>query len=270
MSKREHYRRAKEHLESGDDDRLIYAALELRLCLEDIVYSKLKTYASRLPASVKKKWQPPQALKALLQLEPNADEDFTLRMARETELGVPGEKWQHMGTHRTVKYKWVQKHYNKLGSYLHEDQPFVTPRLPYPVRLEKMRAALSRMLEELGPVVASSMDAGLAINVEFDCLACGQKVVCNDDGLQESGKAICLDPDCGAEHEAERTEDGEEWIVKIPETRVVCQNCREAMYIQNRLIRIGQVIKCSNCESKYRLGWAYSPIAEKGGGEETG
>lgn len=265
--KRRHYARAKEHLESGDDARLPCAALELRFCLEAIVYSKLRLYEKRLPVAIKRKWQPPQALKALLQIEPDADRDFTLRVAREKEYGVPGDDWRNMGTHRTVKLKWLRKEYNRLGSYLHLDQPFTPPRLPYQIELQKMREDLQGILDHLAPIVASTLDAGLAPVAGFECIACGSQVLCNEDGLEKTGTATCLDADCEAEHGARRAEDGE-WVFSLPHVTVQCQDCKASIDIESRRIRFGLEVNCAECNAEYKIKWAFVKEADGTRGDQ--
>ena len=65
-------------LNEQDDASLRYAALELRRCLEALVYEKLKTYRDVLPEGSVSRWQPPQAFEALIEIEPEAQETYTL------------------------------------------------------------------------------------------------------------------------------------------------------------------------------------------------
>ena len=266
MSKREHFRLAQEHLGSGEDSRLIYAALELRLCIEEIVYAKLKTYAKRLPESIMRRWQPPQALKALLDIEPGADQNFTLRIAREVEPGVPGTDWQHMGDHRTVSLEWLKKNYNKLGSYLHATMPFVPPKYPYQVELERRRESLMSIAEDLKPAVASSMDAALAMVVTFDCGACECTVACNEEGVEKTRKAVCLNPDCGVEHQVLRDDDGE-WLFRVPTVQVKCHLCSTYFWVQEHRLKLGVQVSCSNCDANFRVQWAFGLERQEGDSE---
>lgn len=268
MNKREHYRRAKAHLDAEDDERLAYAALELRMCLEAIIYSKLKTYAKRLPTSVKKKWQPPQALKALLTLEPDADRDFNLRMVREAQPGATAEESPtSLHSHRTVKYRWLRKHYNKLGSYLHVSQPFAPPKVPYRIGLKRLREALEEITEELEPVVASTMDASLAMTIGFECVVCRNQVLCNEAGLERTSAAVCLDPDCETEYEAARDDEGE-WIFTIPRFTFICDVCKQPFEVEDRQLELGLEITCEECNTCHRLRYVFTHD-KKADGEET-
>ena len=81
MEKREAWVRAKSLLSNEDDGALRSAALELRRCLEAVVYEKLWAYRDRIPADVARRWQPPQAFKALLLFEPDASHTRVVRIA---------------------------------------------------------------------------------------------------------------------------------------------------------------------------------------------
>lgn len=255
MDKREHHNRASEHLDSGEDARLAYAALELRLCLEEIAYAKLKTYTKRLPDEIKKTWQPPQAIKALLSIEPGADRDFTLRVSREETPGEPAGPMLELGTHRTLRAKRLNKLYNKLGSYLHAESPFVPNKKPHPAVLQEMRKALEEMVGELEPVVASYLDSSIAMQLTFQCSICKTPLLCNEQGLEQTGRAVCLSPDCNAEYEGVRDEQGE-WVLKVPQTKITCQKCRHENWVRNQLLQVGAIVVCRECEARHELALA--------------
>ena len=95
--KREAYDAASVLLAKRDDCSLRYAALELRRCMEAIVYEKLKVYDVLLPEGSVHQWQPSQAFDALIAVEPNAQETCTLSIAIEQEPGAPAA-----GPYRTI------------------------------------------------------------------------------------------------------------------------------------------------------------------------
>lgn len=260
--KRLHYQLAKEHLASGDDARLRYAALELRLCLESITYQKLETYTKRLPQEVLRKWQPPQALKALLQFEPGADRNFTLRRSRETEVGVPSGQWSMVGEHHTVRHAWLRENYNRLGSYIHLENPLAERKGQK--SSAEIRAALEKIVVELEATVASRMDASFASVISFECDVCNKKVACNAEALEKNPRAVCLDPDCETEYEAEKDEAGE-WTFRIPTVPVNCHKCSEVMELERRLIQAGNQFICPSCGARYRIGLGMEAIGDKDG-----
>ena len=71
--------RALEHIRAGAQDRLRYAALDLRLCLETMTLEKLRLYRRYLPASFSTEtWQPYKQLRAMVQIDSIADQSFVL------------------------------------------------------------------------------------------------------------------------------------------------------------------------------------------------
>ena len=57
-----HTERAREHLESDDYNRLIYACLELRFALERIAYQKLPLRLDKITIEEIRAWQPRRAM----------------------------------------------------------------------------------------------------------------------------------------------------------------------------------------------------------------
>src|ERR1035438_5057609 len=85
--KRHAYEAAATLLAKEDDDSLRYAALELRRCIEAIVYEKLRVYGDLLPEGSVHQWQPPRAFDALIAIEPDAEATFTFAVAPQAEPG---------------------------------------------------------------------------------------------------------------------------------------------------------------------------------------
>src|SRR5437867_3989850 len=99
--------RAKKQLASPDATSLRYAALELRFCMEAVTYEKLRAYSSRLPVEVLSCWQPPQAVAALLELEDEADQEYTVAFGLRDDTTGPLDV---IGEHRTFAPAWLRKH----------------------------------------------------------------------------------------------------------------------------------------------------------------
>ena len=83
--KRQALDRAIEMISRGNTDELRYVALELRRCIEAVVYEKLWVYRDRFPAEVARRWQPPQAFRALLVMEPNAEHTKIVRIGNSVD-----------------------------------------------------------------------------------------------------------------------------------------------------------------------------------------
>jgi hypothetical protein len=133
-------RAAKELLSRNDDKLFRYVALELRRCVEAVVYEKLLVYRDWIPPEVARTWQPPQAFKALLKMDPEAQETSTLAIALQPQPNVPAPgPYTTLGVDQRPKLGWLTKTWNKLGQHLHAAWPFAQSRKP--VSIEECKFA---------------------------------------------------------------------------------------------------------------------------------
>jgi len=251
------FARAKKMLSLGDGS-LRYACLELRFCMEAMAYDKLNTYSKRLPSGLLERWQPPQAVRALLELEPDADQDFELRMSLESAPGVPTGEWVNLGSHKSLKLDWLRKHYNKLGNFLHVPLPSTKPRSVQHSSGE-LRQYLEEVVAEMEPVVVSTMDASFAAVVTFQCSVCKEMVPANLAGVQKSHKAVCLSPQCGAEFIA--TNKGNELVFDLDASYPTCIKCDHQNAVENRKLAIGYRFRCEECGEEHKVArWGYALV----------
>ncbi len=253
-------KRANDLLGNREDDLLPYVALELRRCMEAIVYEKLEAYSKYVPGVVFETWQPPQAMKVLLQFEPEADENIRVRIAPEAEYGIPSAgPWTDLGEHKTLKLKWLAKNYNRLGNYLHV--PHGKETLP---NHTEMRTELSGIAETLENVLKSSITGmTLAERVHFTCQVCGQVNLANAEGVRKTGQAFCIDPNCGIVYHATEVEKG--WKLTPEVSYFDCRDCGAAIRLPNSRLAIGLTFKCEACGSDHVVvgrSWAYGTKAE--------
>ena len=261
MDKRTHLAAAEELLATALDRNLVYAALELRMTIEAIAYEKLRLYAPRLPVAVLDKWQPPQAMRALLEFEPRATDNFRLRISAEAEYGVPSGDWQELGEHISLKLRWVRKTYNKLGNYLHVPTPSASGK-PGGISQDgaKLRRDLDSISAERRTVVDSTIDSSIARIIQFDCLVCNSPIIRNADSAVESHQAICLQSSCAGEHHLEFDDNGG-FTAHLEATFFECLNCNHPNPVQNRKLAIGFQFKCETCGTQHTFvsrQWGYS------------
>lgn len=265
LEKRACLNRAKVLLSSGDDAALRYACLELRFCLETVTYDKLRAYASRLPLEVLSRWQPPQAMAALLELEEDAEQDYNLAVARESSPGVRSGPFTYVGHHRSLKLTWLKTAYNALGSVLHV--PHVTDgrRRKYddPLRL---RARLNEMVERLEPVVESTLIFTMANVVEYPCSLCRRKSLANAKAVRKHKRTVCLHPDCQAEHRVTEDEKGDLWFsISEYEPKYTCKGCQKETAFPRRRIALGVELACPSCRHKHEIVLNYASLEGEGG-----
>ena len=248
VEKREALSQAKELLARGDVDSLRYAALELRRCLEAVVYEKLWAYRDRIPAEAARKWQPPQAFKALLLMEPDAASTSTLSVAPQKERGVPSEgPFHQLGIDRRPGTAWLSKTYNKLGSHLHAHWPYSRKKIRSSP--EAVQKYLENVAEELRPFVERSFTSTLASLVRFECSVCGTEIKANAAGVEAAGEVVCLNPDCGCRFLA--TKDGDEMLFRLDATTATCPDCDIPIEIPTQKLEIGYEFRCSDCGNRY-------------------
>ncbi len=254
--------RARNLLSTSGDDSLRYACLELRFCIEAIVYEKLNTYSSYVPATVFEKWQPNHAMKMLLQFEPDAAEDFTLYISPESEPGKPTGNWTCLGQHNGLKPSWINKNYNKLGSYLHVKMGNKNVR-ETTKELSGIRKDIERILTELEPAVNSDIvSTTLASRIQFKCQACEQISLVNVDVLRKTGRATCINPQCGAEYNASADTDGR-WQFKLAMMSFKCHKCEKINFLEIRHVNIGTKFKCNRCGEVHQITggqWKYERL----------
>ena len=257
--------RARNLLTSAGDDSLRYACLELRFCIEAITYEKLDTYSRYVPATVCEKWQPNHALKMLLQFEPDADEDFTLYVSPESEPGKPTGNWTCLGQHNAVKLSWLNKNYNKLGSYLHVKMGNRN-KVETAEELSAIRKDIERMVSELEPVVNSDIvGATLATRIQFKRQACEHLSLVNADVLRKTRRATCINQQCGAEYNASEDADGG-WQFKLEMTSFKCLRCGKTSFLENQHIDVGKRFKCNRCGELHRIAggqWNYERVNDE-------
>jgi len=256
--------RARSLLSTADDGSLRYACLELRFCIEAIVYAKLDAYSNYVPAAVFEKWQPNHAVKMLLQFEPEADEDFTLYISPESEPGIPTGNWTCLGQHNALRLSWLNKNYNKLGSYLHVKMGNKKTR-ETTEELSVVRKDIERIMSEVERAVNSDIIEGtLAPRIQFKCQACEQDSLVNVDALRKTGRATCISPKCGAEYVASQDEAG--WRFKLAMTSFKCLKCEKVSFLENHHVEVGKRFRCKHCGEAHRVAggqWNYERVTNE-------
>ena len=238
-----HLDQAEKLMTLSDKTQLGYAALELRFAIEKHVYEKLAYYAKRHGEKLLyEKWQPNKAIKVLCQLEPHADQSYSLSMAPETEPGTPGTNFVELGRHEALGASWITKHYNKLGSFLHlqaKSQSQEQVPLDY----------LEEIVAELRRVGKSNLIMSIAVTVHFDCPICKNQIVCCTQALPNLEEVICTSKNCNATFNPKKNE--ESWGFQLNAVDFECPECRKVRQVLISELQIGARITCTNCEERF-------------------
>ena len=257
---RVHLQKANALLSTPSEDNLRFAALNLRMCMEVLTYEKLQSYSDRVPPEVQKRWQPPQAVRALLAFEPHADQGYEIHIA---DRDVPdlsdttGVTWLPLGEHKTLAVKWLGKHYNKVGGLLHAKFPSQSGSIDLAADLEYL-AAVSADLDE---VLNSTVSGSPFPVTTFACTECGSIVAKNSDALRAGNLAKCFNPQCGTEYTPKSSPDGGVTVKPIL-NYPPCIKCNSPMPTRPAAVRVGSELTCPNCKQAHRIAghhWVYGP-----------
>jgi hypothetical protein len=229
-------------LAKQDDASLRYAALELRRCIEAIVYAKLKVYGDLLPEGSVHQWQPPRAFEALIAIEPCAEATFTYAIAPETEPGkISAGPYHTVGVDERPKAKWIKKTWQKLGFYLHADWPFAVHKPK-----SSPRQFLEKTLADIGPLVNNDFSSMLSMKIHFECAGCGTTVKVMEKAVESSREAVCLT--CGMLYRANKSGDSFSFIPGPPP--FTCE-CGASTYVPFKDVKIGYRFSCRSCSRMF-------------------
>ena len=249
IEKRSCLARAKQLLTSSEPETIRYAALELRLCMEALTYEKLRAFSSMIPESVLATWQPPQAVKTLLEFEPRADKSFVLAAGKEEHYGQPSKEMQYVGEHKALAYRWLRKHYNKVGNLLHVPAANSGPAEDPNTHM----AYLNAVVADLDEALSGNIYGGSIREVfRFECAVCNQPVVCNAETTSKTNRAVCLNPQCGAEYFATVAPDGLPGF-QLKVTKFDCISCKALIPVENRKLDIGVKFECASCGQRHSI-----------------
>ena len=253
---------AKSLLEGSDQTSIRYAALELRRCIEAIVYGKLKIYRELLPGDSIHQWQPPQAFDALLAVDPSAEDTFTFAVGPQTEFDkMSSGPFTTLGVDHRPRSKWLKKTWNKLGHMVHAEWPFAKSRPSEQAKLDFLR----KTLQELDLYVRSGFSSNLSVNVTFECVGCGRPVKSMERSLRTAGATTCLT--CGTPYRAEEVDGEFRFFAGGPPWKC---DCGAATYIPPRQVRIGFTFACRSCKKKFKVVSQEWMVAESDEAEAAG
>jgi hypothetical protein len=245
--------RARSLLTSCSDADLLYAALELRLCLEQMTYEKASSFKQFLPPSSLKIWQPPQLLKILKQVDPIADQSFELHIGNNEGPPTPDTQWLPLGKHKAFGSRWLTKQYNKLGSLLHAPRESV--EIKSATQLAQLRTDLASMADEIEEALKSTI-TGMSIHetISADCMHCGGKIAASKHML-DSKPTVVLCLQCEAEYGVAIEANEYRFIPRA--AHFSCAGCKVEIWLEHRNMRPDDVVTCKSCGQTHvlRLQW---------------
>lgn len=238
--------RASQALNLNEETQLRYAALELRMVLECLVYERALNYKEELSNKKLNTWQPKQLIEILLKINPNMDKSSTLSLGCQEAHGITAKEMHTLGTDRRISLEEIKDYYDRLGSYLH------TPTLEQSVQGKGLPGEkLRKSCQDLFKIVTDVLNSPIW-NVDFkttesiDCDNCGKKIVrrlcASDDQIQ----AECIE--CAASYTLTRTKDNV-FMWSGNQQKIACTNpiCESETYIWDKDIKLGNAWTCQSC-----------------------
>ena len=244
--------RARMHLDSKDDTSLRYAALELRLALECLVYERAQNYKDELPKKKLSTWQPRQLLNILLEINPYADKTSTISIGIEEEYGVQPDVMTLLGTDRVISLGEIKEFYDRLGSYLH------TPTIEQTEQGKGIPGERLRIsCEELCKIVESSLNskvrnADFKNSVKLPCGNCGKEIIRRVTNSEDSYQATCID--CGATYTITKAEGNKyNWKANLQEVACANPDCDQSMPFWQKDLVLNKHWICAKCNGTNRI-----------------
>ncbi|XOF34590.1 MAG: hypothetical protein ACL93V_04670 [Candidatus Electrothrix sp. YB6] len=190
-----------------------------------------------------------------------ADEDYELVVFPESSPGVPS--WKngiHLGVQKKLKYRWLAKNYNKLGSYLH------TPSINQSDKQdnEKIKNFLKKIIDHLTEVIEDTtlISTGLSEIIHFECQECKKPILINSEGIQKMEYVECRNENCKAIYNI-KNKNGTHCL-QIKCMQVKCDECGNTLSIKNYKAKVGVKYKCNQCNAQYKfVSEAYTLVYER-------
>lgn|GEM_PF-2449168 len=234
-----------------------------------MTYAKLHSSAQYLPKSIlERTWQPPQLLRAMLQLDPYADQALQLHMGPIAVEGVTprDDEYQLVGEHKPFGLAWLRKHYNKLGSFLHLQQSGKVDE----AQLREYLKTVASEIEEAQKALILSIWFGQTI--KFTCDLCGEESSVSEHYARTEGIAHCLNPTCELEYVVSIRDQGIFLIPRIVSLK--CHACGEETRLHQSTLKRQTDFACTACKRVHviRCRWEYGVVKlpESQGSQGTG
>lgn len=248
--------RARAFIEAGDESSLRHACLELRFCIEMIVYKKLSQVGPALPRSIYRTWQPPKAMKLLLSFEPRADRDAVISMCLDTVEGKPSGEWLRIGDYKMFTAKTLSKQYNKLGKFLHMtalaeagSPPEITVETILPVLQEIERVASASTVMSMNSIQA------------YPCSLCRADMYVSEAQIKAQAEVECYQDNCQARHVITLHDDDSFDIDRRELRSVPCLECGQRMALET--IEHDEVKTCVSCGQLHSFRWFVAKIPKE-------
>lgn len=244
--------RAGAQLSCGNDNRIPYACLELRLAIECLAYERWSLYKDELPAD-SAKWQPRKLLAQLLELDPYAGQDRVLSYARESSPGVRSENFKTLGAERVISNAKIKNSYDKLGAFLHTPtaHQLESGKAHDPI---KSRHLCAEVIAMVNSILSSSIhNVRIRKPTSTKCLKCNTLITRRQPTSEsDSFEGSC--PACGTRFLIKKQPSGEiNWSFFAMKVQCATHGCKAMADVLDADYKIGFRWECRDCGNQNAL-----------------
>lgn len=253
--KAKHFDRAIKLLESESVHEHYYACLELRFCIEAIVYQKLLYILGKAPDVITSTWEPNKAMKMLEQLDKEEASSCSISFSLTPPTEFPSEdSWKSLGEQKIPKTRWLSKNYNKLGKFLHLTQP------------KEAQQQTDRGVTDIAKAVAKELEPFVNGNIvvtmnRFNsklgkCPACGTDFIYSPLNVKQGDKKLCINPKCRLEFKVTKEGGNSNATFSYDTYDIECSSCKDTMEVPESAIREWKGFTCKSCSANYSVVFA--------------
>jgi hypothetical protein len=246
---RDALKRAKNELSHEDDSRAKYAALELRMALESLIYDISKSYREELSETDFNTWQPKKLLEFLIEIDPSVEKKSEWRIGKQEQKGELPAVMSNLGVDRRLTLKEIKSFYDRFGNYLHTltiKQLEDYKKLNY----SKLKNSCNELINILDEVLSSAVfNTRMKVTSKISCWNCSAKIVKNIPKGQSELTAKCRE--CGASYTV-RTQNGGAVIWEPQLFSFSCggKDCSESVELFEAAIKEGSWWICKSCNGR--------------------
>jgi len=260
---REALARAQQNLSKKDSSGVMYAALELRIALESLIYQRATLYSKELCGKKLSTWQPGKLLKLLLDIDPYADKSGSLSVGLEEEYGKPAPIMHSLGRERVLTLGEIKTYYDRLGSYLHAptfDQVAAGKGATTEGK-EQRCVELAGILDEV--LSSPVFNVNFRVFSEISCGKCGKQIVRRLPPDGGTVVATCIE--CEAQYRVESNPPGGvAWTPLVHRVKCAKADCCQVMELWESEVKVGTNWVCSGCGGKNIISLAVAYEATEG------
>ncbi|MBN5012513.1 hypothetical protein JY406_07890 [Stenotrophomonas maltophilia] len=241
---------ARHHATGGDEHALVYAALELRFCMEAVAYGQLAVYSEEIRSLLSKEWNPSKIIKTLVLFDERSDQtsefsisvnppaDLEERIQSGSNEWTEGLDFLLIGNSYRIPWKKFGSAYSTLGSFLHLGKSGAN-LYPKQAKLDQIIA----MLEE----VANSTVIAALNDIRVGTCLCGGVLVVGQSHQLGNEPIRCGNGRCNAIYMAKPDMPGTMFLVD--QVTLLCPCGANVPFARERMLAIET---CPECRTPVR------------------